>query len=369
MESNAFDRFSRAVGTATSRRTVFAGLTEVLAALIAWLAPGSAPAAVARPRVCRPLGTSCFTNRGLGCCRGATCQEGICRCPKRTRRCGQRCLPRNRCCRDRDCPANQNCQKGRCQCPAGKKRCGKRCIARNACCRDGDCGTLAVCVRGSCACAGNARRCGDACVPVNKCCDASDCDVDENCVNGTCVTKSCGAGGPCRVFTTAQTHAPNLGGVAGADALCQTTADGSPRTRGGTYRAWIADSTEASAPVNRFTNLDRTGPYVLVDNAETLLANDWADLTTIKGSVTYLRAQINVSEAGNSIGAGEAWTNVSPTGERLTETSHCDGWTSDETGEFGRVGNILGTSSTWTNYGISRSCADYELRLYCFEQG
>src|SRR5690606_24947384 len=118
----------------------------------------------------------------------------------------------------------------------------------------------------------------------------------------------------------------------------------------------------------RFTNLNRTGPYVLVNSAETLLANDWDDLTTQKGPV-FLRAQINVSEAGKAISVGEAWTNVTPTGERLTETSHCDGWTTDETGTFGRIGNILGTASTWTNYGTSRSCADYELRIYCFEQG
>lgn len=94
MDANAFDRLTRIVGIATSRRTALTGLTGALTALVTRLAPDSAPDAAAKPNVCRPLGRACVPNRGLTCCRGATCQNGRCQCSKQRRRCGQRCLPK-----------------------------------------------------------------------------------------------------------------------------------------------------------------------------------------------------------------------------------------------------------------------------------
>src|SRR5690606_30939588 len=109
-----------------------------------------------------------------------------------------------------------------------------------------------LCVQGVCDCVSGHKPCDGTCISESACCTASDCNADQNCENHVCVAKLCGAGGICRVFTTAQTHTANLGGVEGADDICQLAADGSPRTQGGTYRAWIADRTEANAPVNRF---------------------------------------------------------------------------------------------------------------------
>src|SRR5690606_18750316 len=254
MDPSAFDRLSRAFAVAPTRRSALAGLTGALATLVARLTPTNTPETAAQASICRPLGGRCFPDRGVECCRGATCQQGICRCPKQTRRCGNRCLPKSRCCRHRDCPGNQRCLKGRCQCPAGKKRCQGRCIPRHACCRDGECGTHGTCVKGSCRCDRGFKRCGNACIPAGGCCTDSECDgIGQACRNHVCVTQACGQGGPCRVFVTNQTFQGNLGGVAGGDELCQTAADSSELTRGGTYKAWLSGTTADSSPSMRFT--------------------------------------------------------------------------------------------------------------------
>src|SRR5262249_27131858 len=76
---------------------------------------------------------------------------------------------------------------------------------------------------------------------------------------------------PRRVFVTSLTYTGNLGGLAGADALCQARADAA--ALGGTYKAWLAD--DSGSPATRFTH--STGEYVLVDG--TVVAGNWADLT------------------------------------------------------------------------------------------
>src|SRR5262249_55630490 len=73
------------------------------------------------------------------------------------------------------------------------------------------------------------------------------------------------------VFVTSATHTGNLGGLSGADAICNTdaAAGGLP----GTYMAWLSDG--SVGPSTRFTHA--LVPYVLPSG--TVLANDWTDLT------------------------------------------------------------------------------------------
>lgn len=371
MDPSAFDQISRAVGRFIPRRTALVGLTGALTAFGSRLASGRAPDVRARPDICRPLGKPCFPNRGLTCCRGATCQDGRCQCPVGRKRCGQRCLPKRKCCRHRDCPANQRCQQGRCQCPGGRKRCGKRCIPRTACCRNGECGAHEACVGGSCRCANNAKRCGETCILDDLCCDNGDCAGYQICQDHVCVDKPCGDGGPCRVFVTAGTRDGAMGGAAGADTICQTAANGSARTQGGTYKAWISDDTEESAPANRFTNLANTGPYMLVNDARTVVANDWADLTALKGGGNYLRAPINVTESGDVVPPSQiAWTNVTPAGTRQSEDDrdNCLDWSVASSSIYGNYGVPRDTVAAWT-YRSSGICGNNSGSLYCFEQG
>lgn len=442
MDPNSFDRFSRALATSTNRRTAIPGVTSVLAALITRLTPGAISNATAQPRICRPLGRPCFPDRGLNCCRGATCQDGRCQCPKRTRRCGNRCLPKRKCCHHRDCFHDQRCTKGRCRCRAGQKRCQKRCIPRSACCRDRECGRNEACVRGACDCARGAKRCeegcvpadaccqdsdcgengaciagvcdcvtgfkpcdgtcipsadccqdsdcgqhgvceqggcvcatgfkvcGEICIPENGCCVNSDCGPDENCEDHICVAKRCGTGAPCRVFTTSGVWTGDLrengqgSGIDGADAKCQAAAVAGGLS--GTYRAWITGSHEATAPSQRFTNLENTGPYILVDAAGTVIANNWADLTTLKGT-DYLRAQINITEFGTVTENDAVWTNTLPDGTRVGTNYTCVDWST--TAASGQIGLTDETDQAWTSPGWFASCALPLMGLYCFEQG
>jgi hypothetical protein len=366
MDPTRFDQLSRIFAATPSRRSALAGLTGTLTALVTRLLPSDASDVNAAPKVCRPLGKLCFPDRGIGCCRGATCQNGRCRCPKRARRCGSHCLPKSKCCRHKDCPGNQRCQKGRCRCPAGKKRCQQRCIEKNACCRNGECGPHEACVRGACACAPGAKRCGDACIPEDGCCQTSDCGEDQNCENHACVAKRCGAGAPCRVFISSDEYQGDLGGVAGADAKCQELANNSDLTRGGAYKAWISGSSPASSPSQRFTNRDQTGPYVLVDFDGTVVAEDWDDLTTLKGD-EYLRARLDRTEHG-SVYDSHTWTHTQPDGSPGGPGgAHCQEWTSDSSDDEGDRGFCAYRDGRWTEHG-TQTC-NVRGSLYCFEQG
>lgn len=163
MDASRFDRLSRLLATAPTRRTVFGGLAALVSQVL------SAPEADARAAICRPLGSRCFPGHGLKCCRG-TCRDGRCRCAPGQKRCRGRCIPRQQRCRRRRAGG----------CPPGKKRCAGRCIPRAACCRDRDCGAGRVCRKGTCLC--DPARCAGCC--VGETCQA--CGDGEICGGPTC---------------------------------------------------------------------------------------------------------------------------------------------------------------------------------------
>jgi hypothetical protein len=201
----------------------------------------------------------------------------------------------------------------------------------------------------------------------------NDCKAAQRCEQGTCVTevtKPCGEGGPCRVFATKEVFGFNLGGVEGADQKCQAAADASPRTQGATYKAWIAGTDPAGAPVSRFTNLDKTGRYVLVDDAATVVANNWDDLTVLKGA-NYLRAPIDVSEDGVSLDDWYAWTNVTTGGGQTSDqvNGSCGDWAESQVINYGFYGEIDDQGEDWTDLNFTIRCITNEFHLYCFEQG
>ncbi len=164
----------------------------------------------------------------------------------------------------------------------------------------------------------------------------------------TCPTKT--------VFATSTAQNGNLGGMTGADALCQSLANAASLE--GTYLAWLSDST--GSPITRFTQA--TVPYVRVDG--TVIADDWADLTD--GDI---QAPINIDETG-AIVSGNAWSNTDPDGSKTAKDISCADWTRTffvpGAPETGFVGNTIQTNGTWTLdvIGLCPGAA----RLYCFEQ-
>lgn len=160
---------------------------------------------------------------------------------------------------------------------------------------------------------------------------------------------------PKKIFTTSGTYDGNLGGITGADSICQTTA--SQAGLSGTYKVWLGDDTQ-----NPFNYLPHNeGKYTLVDG--TVIANDWQDLTD-----NSILVPINKDERGSVISDATmlAWTGTPEAGDTRPD-KNCQNWTSRDQyqGIQGRVGSLLSTNRWYR--GSIYSCG-YKEHLYCFEQ-
>jgi hypothetical protein len=160
------------------------------------------------------------------------------------------------------------------------------------------------------------------------------------------------------VFVTSETYQGNLGGLAGADELCNQHA--SSAGLGGTYRAWL--STGSSSPSTRMTHA--AVPYTLVDG--TMIASGWEDL--VDGEI--LRS-IDVQEDGlvydkppSCMAALAVWSATDVTGHSIGDET-CGGWTSLEGN--GWLGNVRQVGREWTDYGCGALCTQ-RAGLYCVEQ-
>jgi len=164
---------------------------------------------------------------------------------------------------------------------------------------------------------------------------------------------------PSIVFVTSTVHNGDLGGLVGADAICQARADavGFP----GTYFAWLSDTT--GSPLTRF--VQSPYPYTLGDGI-TVVANNWDDL--IDGT---LNVPINVDESGTAGVSVDVWTNTNADGTVRVASLVCNDWSSSEVGsnlDFSYVGFTNQNNLSWSSSsGSLRSC-NYEARLYCFQQ-
>jgi hypothetical protein len=167
--------------------------------------------------------------------------------------------------------------------------------------------------------------------------------------------RPCG-GGPCRVFVTSTRHEGNLGGVAGADAICAARADAAGLR--GSFLAWLSD--DLSSPSTRFSRAPF--PYVLLDG--TPVAASWNELTS-----QGLEHHIDVTElGGRADGLGTVWTRTLSNGEAASFPlgPDCGGWTTSASTAFGTNGQHQGSLELWSFLGAS-SC-NARLRLYCFQQ-
>jgi len=175
------------------------------------------------------------------------------------------------------------------------------------------------------------------------------------------------------VFLTNGTYDGALGGLAGADLVCQRLADEQGLT--GTFKAWLSDSTTSAAA--RLTH--SVVPYVDVWGRS--IADDWEDLTD--GTLTNA---ITVDETGNDWGGpgckeatiitmitGRVWTDTRTDGSERGGPN-CMNWTDnrnfDEGGEGGLVGFYCWDTEAWTDptyVEVASGCAAPR-SLYCFQQ-
>jgi hypothetical protein len=158
------------------------------------------------------------------------------------------------------------------------------------------------------------------------------------------------------VFVTSTVHSAALGGIDGADAICQDLATSVQLS--GTFKAWLSDSA-SSAPAGWST--DPSIPYVLVTGVT--VADNWADLTDGTLDVAIGTDERGVDHAPNS--RDLVWTNVRVDGTTGSDLYDCDDWMTVAPGSFGDTGSLL-DDHAWTQ-AIYASCGDMN-RLYCFEQ-
>lgn len=184
------------------------------------------------------------------------------------------------------------------------------------------------------------------------------CPDGQVCFDGVCELP-CGAGGPCRVFRTFEGFNGNMGGLSGADELCQQQA--AAWHFPGTYMAWLSNETES--PATRFL-LKSPGPYWTAGRL--LIANSWADLTSNDldhaiGSALYPFERCFPIEP--------AWSNTRADGtSRGAAGRHCQNWSSigSSASDDGGTGQCGATTSVWTEGG-SMTCLLHG-RLICFQQ-
>lgn len=174
------------------------------------------------------------------------------------------------------------------------------------------------------------------------------------------------------VFVTSTLQDGNLGGLEGADAICQGLADlaGIGGTR--TYKAWLAGGwLDLRSPDTRFTK-DPNVPYVRTDGVK--VADDYFDLTTACAPLPdiCLQAPINVDENGATVDSSTrlTWSNVTTAGLTLSSgfLAACVDW-SNNAGHTGRWADSYSVVPSWTQLfpTIGINCGA-NLHLYCFEQ-
>lgn len=148
-------------------------------------------------------------------------------------------------------------------------------------------------------------------------------------------------------FVTSSVHTGNLGGLAGADAICQARANA--LALGGTYRAWLSTSA-INAPA-RFAG---ASGWVRVDGKP--FTNTIAQL--VAGRVYYPLA---LNERGGSELGESVWTGTSSSG--VLSGTACTNWTDATTAISGTIGYTHYGTNSWTQNG-GGACSSSQ-HLYC----
>lgn len=170
------------------------------------------------------------------------------------------------------------------------------------------------------------------------------------CASGMCVHGDCVR----RVFVTSEAMpGGSIGGVAGANAVCQRLADAAGL--GGRYRAWLAEPLDW--PERTFTR--SRAPYVRVDGVE--VAENWTDLTD--GMLVF---PILYTETGGDAPDPQPWANVLRDGSRHLGRD-CADWTDNGPEAVGILGFTGAVAFGWTARELYSPCAMTH-PFYCFEQ-
>lgn len=156
------------------------------------------------------------------------------------------------------------------------------------------------------------------------------------------------------VFVTSTTSTGDLGGLTGADTICNARAVAGGLS--GTYAAWLSTDAPTNAK-DRIVDAKYVKNYcrqTIADNLTELLSGT-------------LQTAIDRDESGNQISAAEnVWTGTASNGT-VWETDTCDSYTWGAAGQDSIVGSSNATTGSWTDTTGSFPDCDETLRLYCFQ--
>lgn len=155
-----------------------------------------------------------------------------------------------------------------------------------------------------------------------------------------------------RVFVTNTKYRGDMGGVAGADAVC--TANAKDAGLGGSWIAWL--STSGAGGTRAIDRIEHDGPYVRLDDV--IVVSKKSELGS--GSIS---APINVTAEQSVVtSTGAVWTGSTVAG--ASSGSDCAGWTAVDA--FGTFGGALDANRDWTS--VDAASCFLGSRLYCFER-
>ncbi|MBL8951542.1 MAG: hypothetical protein JNK82_12245, partial [Myxococcaceae bacterium] len=150
-------------------------------------------------------------------------------------------------------------------------------------------------------------------------------------------------------FVTSATTTGAMGGLVGADGICQSAA--AAASLPGTYRAWLSTTTgKASMRLG-------AGGWVRTDGLP--FTNSVAELTS--GTIYY---PLRLDEFGNDVFTTTVFTSTTTIGTRQLDADTCGDWTSNAGQTPAGLGTTGTATSAWTT-GAYGSCGSSR-RLYCF---
>jgi len=260
----------------------------------------------------------------------------------------------------KQCGDGNPCTADTCDAKTGK--CQHKSIADGTPCANtsSPCSVGASCKAGACQ-GGISNECND-----NNVCTIDLCDNQTGACNHVADSQCIPVR---RVFLTSKRYAGSLGGLAGADAICQQLA--SKSLLGGSWKAWLSDAQKW--PGSRFNQA--AVPYQRLDGKVVAKSfNDLSDgglaapITITEKLTTAKSAATNCGEKGIKV-----WTNTRASGARFTTFSlqMCDNWTSASGSGlyYGAVGDASATDKKWSQACTYNKCdANNAAHLYCVEQ-
>jgi hypothetical protein len=154
------------------------------------------------------------------------------------------------------------------------------------------------------------------------------------------------------IFATSTTHLGSaIGGLTGADAICQAAAADADPPLAGNFVAWLSTNT-----VNAIDRLDDSSGWMRPDLMP--FARSQQDL--LAGHILY---PPRVDELDNDLSGYSEWafTGTEPDGTVTDAFSNCNGWTGSS--DLARLGAVSGGTAAWTTVG-SQACG-LPARIIC----